>query len=60
MKSGTLRVVGAAASTAGNPRTSGGMWSDDAARLIEDLGGDGSAYVFGGSDGGIVLLDPNA
>lgn len=32
-------------------------WSDDAARLIEHLAGDGRAYVFGGSDGGIVALD---
>ncbi|MCK2215158.1 alpha/beta hydrolase [Actinomadura sp. ATCC 31491] len=30
--------------------------SEDAARLIDHLGG-GSAYVFGGSDGGIVVLD---
>ncbi|MEW9546799.1 alpha/beta fold hydrolase [Nonomuraea sp. NPDC050783] len=30
--------------------------SEDAARLIDHLGG-GSAYVFGGSDGGIVALD---
>ncbi|MBF8188461.1 alpha/beta hydrolase [Nonomuraea sp. K274] len=31
------------------------VWSDDLSLLIEHLGG--SAYVFGGSDGGIVALD---